>query len=96
MLKLATDLRPGPVNEMLGPLAALVMVVVMVGFGVYMTLSIRGKIARRAAARPSPRELVEQMRTHPRILASDDARYMRRRRCPARRRRAGTRHRRRY
>jgi hypothetical protein len=60
-----------PVDEALGPLPAVVMVVVLVGFAIFMTFSIRGKIARRAEARPSARELVQQMKNHPRLVASD-------------------------
>ncbi len=60
-----------PVDETFGPLPALVMVVTLVGFAIFMTFSIRGKIARRAEARPSARELVEQMRNHPRVVAGD-------------------------
>ena len=73
MLELATALKPAPVDEMFGPLGALVMVVVIVGFGVYMTFSIRSKIAKRNHARPTPRELVEQMKNHPRLVAADNA-----------------------
>ncbi len=60
-----------PLDETFGPLPALVMVVVLVGFAIFMTFSIRGKIARRAEARPSARELVQQMKNHPRLVASD-------------------------
>ena len=68
---MAFDLTQIPVDEPLGPLPALVMVVVIVGFAIFMTFSIRGKIARRNAARPSARELVEQMKNHPRVVAGD-------------------------
>ena len=71
MLPMAFDLMQIPVDEPLGPLPALVMVVVIVGFAIFMTFSIRGKIARRNAARPSARELVEQMKNHPRVVAGD-------------------------
>ena len=60
-----------PVDDTFGPLPAVVMVVVLVGFAIFMTFSIRGKIARRNAVRPSARELVEQMRNHPRVVAGD-------------------------
>ncbi len=71
MLGMAPLLMQIPVDEPLGPLPAVVMVVVMVGFAIFMTFSIRGKISRRNAARPSARELVEQMRNHPRVVAGD-------------------------
>ncbi len=71
VLPMAFDLTQIPVDESLGPLPALVMVVVIVGFAIFMTFSIRGKIARRNAARPSARELVEQMKNHPRVVAGD-------------------------
>ena len=71
MLGMAPYLMQIPVDEPLGPLPAVVMVVVMVGFAIFMTFSIRGKISRRNAARPSARELVEQMRNHPRVVAGD-------------------------
>ncbi len=71
VLGMAPYLMQIPVDEPLGPLPAVVMVVVMVGFAIFMTFSIRGKISRRNAARPSARELVEQMRNHPRVVAGD-------------------------
>ncbi len=71
MLGMAPFLMQIPVDEPLGPLPAVVMVVVMVGFAIFMTFSIRGKISRRNAARPSARELMEQMKNHPRVVAGD-------------------------
>ena len=71
MLGMAPNLAQIPVDETFGPLPAVVMVVVLVGFAIFMTFSIRGKIARRNAVRPSARELVEQMRNHPRVVAGD-------------------------
>ena len=64
-----------PVDQPLGPLPAVVMVIVTVGFAILMTISIRRKIARRNAARPSARELVHQMRNHPRVVAGDAQGY---------------------
>ncbi len=40
------------------PWAAMMMALALVGVGFYMTFMIRGKIARRNAARPSSRELI--------------------------------------
>ena len=37
-------------------------VIAIVGIGVLLMISIRGKIARRNANRPSPRELIEQLK----------------------------------
>ncbi len=71
MLELAAGVKPVPLDNSLGPLTAVVMVVVVVGFAIFMTFSIRGKIAKRNAARPSARELVEQMKNHPRVVAAD-------------------------
>ncbi len=45
-----------------GPWAGMVMALAIVGFGFYMTFIIRGKIARRNAARPSSRELIEKLK----------------------------------
>ena len=70
MLELAAGVQPVPLDNSMGPLPAVVMVVVMAGFAIFMTFSIRGKIARRNAARPSARELVEQLRNHPRLVAA--------------------------
>ena len=47
-------------TSLLGPL---VMMIGIVGVGVLLTISIRGKIARRNAARPSARQLIEQVKT---------------------------------
>lgn len=71
MLGFALGLTTGPTGETASPWAAVVMALLMAGFAIFMTFSIRGKIARRIAARPTPRELVEQMKNHPRVLASD-------------------------
>jgi len=71
VLGMAPSLTQIPADQPLGPLPAVVMVVVMVGFAIFMTFSIRGKIARRNAARPSARELVQQMKNHPRVVAGD-------------------------
>ena len=60
-----------PVDDTFGPLPAVVMVVVLVGFAIFMTISIRSKIAQRNAAHPSARELVEQMNNPPRVVAGD-------------------------
>jgi type VI protein secretion system component VasK len=54
-------------TSLLGPL---VMMIGIVGVGVLLTISIRGKIARRNAARPSARQLIEQVKTV--RLSSDD------------------------
>ena len=75
VLGMAPLLTQIPVDQPLGPLPAVVMVVVMVGFAIFMTFSIRGKISRRNAARPSARELVEQMKNHPRVVAGDAQGY---------------------
>lgn len=75
MLGIVLGLTPGPTGDTTGPWAAIGMVLLMVGFAVFMTFSIRGKIARRNAARLSPRELIEQMKNHPRMLASDTHTY---------------------
>ncbi len=72
---LTSGLTSAPTGETASPWAAVGMVLLIVGFAIFMTFSIRGKIARRNAARPSPRELVEQMRGHPRVLASDAHTY---------------------
>ncbi len=72
---MAIGLTPGPTGETASPWAAVAMAVLMVGFAIFMTFSIRNKIARRNAARPSPRELVEQLKNHPRMLASDTHTY---------------------
>ncbi len=53
------------------PWAAMVMAVALVGFGFYMTFIIRGKIARRNAARPSSRELIEQLKAPSRLRGID-------------------------
>lgn len=53
----ADELAP---SSLLGPL---VMVIGIVGVGVLLTISIRGKIARRNAARPSARQWIEQVKT---------------------------------
>ncbi len=74
-LGLTSGLTSGPTGETASPWAAVGLALLMVGFAIFMTFSIRGKIARRNAARPSPRELVEQMRSHPRVLASDAHMY---------------------
>ncbi len=71
MVGMALNLTQIPVDETLGPLTAVVMVVVLVGFAIFMTISIRSKITQRNAARPSARELVEQMKNHPRVVAGD-------------------------
>ena len=58
MLGLADDaLAP---SSLLGPL---VMMIGVVGVGVLLTISIRGKIARRNAARPTARQWIEQVKT---------------------------------
>ncbi len=44
------------------PWAAMILALALVGFGFYMTFMIRGKIARRNAARPTSRELIEQLK----------------------------------
>jgi len=44
------------------PWVAMMTALVLVGFGFYMTFMIRGKIARRNAARPTSRELIEQLK----------------------------------
>ncbi len=75
MLGMAPLLMQIPVDEPLGRLPAVVMVVVMVGFAIFMTFSIRGKISRRNAARPSARELMEQMKSHPRVVTGDAQGY---------------------
>ncbi len=72
---LTSGLTSAPTGETASPWVAVGMVLLIVGFAIFMTFSIRGKIARRNAARPSPRELVEQMRGHPRVLASDAHTY---------------------
>lgn len=46
-------------------LAPLIMVLGVVMMGIMLTLSIRGKIARRNAARPDPLEMIEQMKQRP-------------------------------
>jgi hypothetical protein len=48
-----------PFQESYLPMMA---VVAVVGIGVMLMISIRGKIARRNADRPSPRELIEQLK----------------------------------
>ncbi len=53
----ADELAP---TGLLGPL---VMMIGIVGVGVLLTISIRGKIARRNAARPSARQWIEQVKT---------------------------------
>ena len=75
MLGILLGLVPGPTGDTASPWAAIGMVLLMVGFAVFMTFSIRGKIARRNAARLTPRELIEQMKSHPRMLASDTHTY---------------------
>ncbi len=40
----------------------MIAVVAVVGIGVLLTISIRGKIARRNADRPSPRETIERLK----------------------------------
>lgn len=71
VLGMATDLAQAPTDGSFGPLPAIIMVVAIVGFAIYTTFSIRGKIARRNAARPSARELVDQLKNHPRVVAGD-------------------------
>ncbi len=56
------------------PWAGMMMALVIVGVGFYMTFMIRGKIARRNAARPSSRELIEQLKA-PVRLSSDAHSY---------------------
>lgn len=75
MLEMALGLTSGPTGETTGPWATVAMAVLIAGFAIFMTFSIRSKIARRNAARPSPRELVAQMKDHPRVLASDAHTY---------------------
>ena len=54
----ATELPTAFQDSMLPMIA----VIAVIGFGVVMTISIRGKIARRNANRPSPRELIDQLK----------------------------------
>ena len=56
------------------PWAGMMMALAIVGVGFYMTFMIRGKIARRNAARPSSRELIEQLKS-PVRLSSDAHSY---------------------
>ncbi len=53
------------------PWAAMMMALALVGVGFYMTFMIRGKIARRNAARPSSRELIEQLKAPSRLRGID-------------------------
>lgn len=71
VLGMAPDPSQTPLIETLGPLPAVVMVAAIVGFAMFMVFSVRGKIAQRNAARPSGRQLVDQMKNHPRVVASD-------------------------
>ena len=71
VLGMAHDLAQAPTDGTFGPLPAIVMVAFIVGFAVFMTFSIRGKIARRNAERPTARELVEQIKNHPRVVAGE-------------------------
>ncbi len=57
---------PAPV-----PWGTMMMAMALVGFGFYMMFLIRGKIARRNAARPSSRELIEQLKAPSRLRATD-------------------------
>ena len=45
------------------PMAVVFMTVGLIAISVLLTISVRGRIARRNAARPSPRELIDQMKT---------------------------------
>lgn len=49
-------------------LAQMLLIVGIVAIGVILTISIRGKIARKDAARPAPRERVAQARTRHRFV----------------------------
>ncbi len=71
VLGLALGLTTGPTGDTASPWAGVVMALLIAGFAIFMTFSIRRKIAKRNAARPTARELVEQMKNHPRMLASD-------------------------
>ncbi len=44
------------------PMALMLMTVGIIAIAMLLTISIRGKIARRNAERPSPRELIEQIK----------------------------------
>ncbi len=44
------------------PWAQMLVVIMVVGLGVVLTLSVRGKIARRNMNRPSPREWIEHIK----------------------------------
>lgn len=45
-----------------GSFIPIMLVVAVVGIGVIMTISVRGKIARRDADRPSPREMIDRLK----------------------------------
>lgn len=48
-----------PLQDNILPMLA---VIAIVGIGVWITISIRGKIARRNAERPTPRELIDKLK----------------------------------
>ncbi len=51
-----------PPSNFIDNVLPMLAVIAIVGIGVLMMISIRGKIARRNADRPSPRELIDQLK----------------------------------
>jgi hypothetical protein len=54
-------------------LGAMITVIAIVGLGVILTISVRGKIARRNAERPSARELMDEIKQTPHRRDDADA-----------------------